>query len=201
MFKKKVSFLVSGPGIIFSSVVKKIISSKTKAKPCILISDKMDARALGKARDFGMRSYFVNPEEYGDRKSFDIEVLRLLKKSGTDLIVTAGFMRILSPHFVKNYKNQIINIHPSLLPAFPGRNAQQQALDYGVKVTGCTCHFIDEEVDTGPIIMQKSIHILNDDLRSLSIRIIKEECKILFRSIDLFCKGRLKVQGRKVLID
>ncbi len=201
MLNKTVSFLASGRGSNFEAAAKKIKSGAIKADLGILISDKKDAKALKLANDFGMKSFFVDPKSFPSREEFDRELVYLLKKAGTDLVVAAGYMRILSPAFIKNYKNKIINIHPALLPAFPGINSQQKALDYGVKITGCTAHFIDEGTDTGPIILQAFVPVLpGDDEDTLSARILKEEHKILPDAINLFCKGKLKVKGRIVSI-
>ncbi|MFC1670388.1 phosphoribosylglycinamide formyltransferase [Spirochaetota bacterium] len=201
MFNKRISFLVSGKGIIFSSVARKICSGDINAKPGILISDNENSQALTKATEFGIKPIYINPDNYSTREECEKEMLVVLRKYKTDLIVTAGYMRIISPYLIKIFKNRIINIHPSLLPSFPGKNAQQKALDYGVKVTGCTSHFIDEGIDSGPIIMQRAVPVFeDDDIKSLSLRIIKEECKILPESVNLYCRGRLKMAGRRVII-
>jgi phosphoribosylglycinamide formyltransferase 1 len=201
MFKKTVSFLASGRGSNFENVARKIKSGYIKADFGILISDKQDAKALKIAESFGMKSFFVDPKQFASREDFDRELVSLLKKAKTDLVVTAGYMRILSPYFVKAYKNKIINIHPALLPAFPGVNSQKKALDYGVKITGCTAHFIDEGTDTGPIILQAFVPVLPDDTEDkLSARILKEEHEILPHAVKLFCNGKLKIKGRIVSV-
>lgn len=201
MRKKTISFLASGRGTNFSAIAKKIVSGEIKAKPGILISDQGDAKALGIAGDFGMESFHVDPKLYDNRESHEKEMVRLLKKCKTDLVVGAGYMRVLTPYFIKEFKNAIINIHPALLPSFPGVHAQEQAFNKGVKITGCTTHFIDEGVDTGPIIMQAAVPVLQDDtLSKLSARILKEEHRILPESIKFFCEDRLKVIGNKVFI-
>jgi phosphoribosylglycinamide formyltransferase-1 len=148
-----------------------------------------------------MKSFFVDPKSFSSREEFDRELVYLLKKAGTDLVVAAGYMKILTPVFIKNFKNKIINIHPALLPSFPGINSQQKALDYGVKITGCTAHFVDEGTDTGPIILQAFVSVFpNDTEDTLSARILREEHKILPEAINLFCKDKLKVKGRIVSI-
>jgi phosphoribosylglycinamide formyltransferase-1 len=202
MGKVVVSFLASGRGSNFTIVAEAIRSKKIKAAPGILISDREDARALNIAREFGMEAHFVNPKSFESREMHEKEMVRLLKKSGTGLVVAAGYMRLLTGYFVREYKNRIINIHPALLPSFPGVHSQKQALDYGVKLTGCTAHFIDEGTDTGPIIMQTAVRVLDDDTEeSLSARILQEEHRILPESVRLFCDGRLKVKGRRVIIN
>ena len=200
--KKTVSFLASGRGSNFSAVARKIFDKEINAKLGILICDKSDAKALSVAKEeFKMNSHFVDPKSYFSKIEFEEEMVKLLKQANTDLVVTAGYMRILSSYFVSEFKNRIINIHPALLPSFPGLNAQKQAFDYGVKVTGCTSHFIDEGIDTGPIIMQAPVRIYNNDLLSdVSARILAEEHKILPESVKLFCEDKLSVVGRTVVI-
>ncbi len=202
MRKKVVSFLASGRGSNFQAVARKIQSREiSSARLGILISDVSDAKALEIARDFGMNAHFVDPKAYASRAEHEKAIVKLLREANTDLIVAAGYMRILTPYFVREYKNRIINIHPALLPSFPGVHAQKQAFDYGVKITGCTTHFIDEGTDTGPIIMQRAVPVEPDDTEeSLAARILKEEHVILPLSVDLFCRDKLEVKGRKVVI-
>jgi phosphoribosylglycinamide formyltransferase-1 len=202
MQKKVVSFLASGRGSNFQAVAKKIKSGEiANATLGILISDVESAKALEIARSFGMKAFFVDPKTYPDRVAHEKAIVRHLIDAKTDLIVAAGYMRILTPYFVQEYRHRIINIHPALLPSFPGVHAQKQAFDYGVKITGCTTHFIDEGTDSGPIIMQKAVSVLpNDTAESLAERILKNEHEILPQSVDLFCRGKLEVVGRKVFI-
>ena len=201
MAKPVVSFLCSGRGMLFSSVARSVLNGRIKAKLGILISDDSDARALLVARDFGMESLFIDPVKLGNKQEFESALYKLFKKVDTDLIVCAGYMRILSPFFVQRYRNRIINIHPSLLPSFPGTQSQKRALEHGVKITGCTSHFIDEGIDTGPIILQSPVQIFDDDsIDTLSIRILKEEFKILTESVRLYCDGRLRLVGRRVTV-
>jgi phosphoribosylglycinamide formyltransferase-1 len=201
MKKKTVSFLASGRGSNFRAVAERIRDGYIPARLGILICDRADAKALDLARGFGMDAFFVDPGRYPDRKAHEIEMERLLKKHGTDLIVAAGYMRLLSPYFVKAFRNMIINIHPALLPSFPGVHAQQQAFDHGVRITGCTTHFIDEGTDSGPIILQAAVPVNADDtVETLSARILREEHRILPESVKLYCEGRLRVRGRRVLI-
>ena len=201
MKKRTVSFLASGRGSNFTVVADKIKAGDINAELGILVSDKSTAPALDVARSFGMKAFFVDPSNSAGRENHDAAMLKLIKDSGTDLIVAAGYMRILTPGFVNEFKNRIINIHPALLPSFPGVNGQKQAFDYGVKITGCTTHFIDEGTDTGPIILQAAVEIRQDDTpESLAYRILKEEHRLLPESVRLFCDGRLKVVGRKVII-
>lgn len=201
MKKKVVSFLVSGRGSNFKTVAEKILSGYIPATPGIVLSNKNGAKALETAEKMGIPSLAVLPADYGNREAHEEALIRELERHNTDLVVAAGYMRILTSHFVKHFENRIINIHPALLPAFPGVDAQQQAFDYGVKVTGCTAHFIDEGTDTGPIILQQPVPVHNDDtVESLSKRILVEEHRVLPEAVKLFCEGRLKVKGRHVYI-
>ena len=201
MGKKIVSFLVSGRGAIFSAVAKNIISGNINAKIGAVISNKKDAGVHKIASDLGVKSYFLPPGDYKSREEHEHEMVKLLKKHSTDLVIAAGYMRLLTPYFVKKYRNRIINIHPSLLPAFPGKSAQEKAFDYGVKITGCTSHFIDEGIDTGPIILQAVVPVYGDDtLASMSTRIIKKEYEVLSESVKLFCENRLVIKNNRVII-
>jgi phosphoribosylglycinamide formyltransferase-1 len=199
--KKTVSFLVSGRGTNFKAVAEKIQNGYINAQPGIVISNSPDSLALEKAKDMGIESIALEPKFFRSREDHEKEMIRYLEKYNTDLVIAAGYMRLLTPVFVNRYKYKIINIHPALLPSFPGKNAQQQALDYGVRITGCTTHFIDEGTDTGPVILQKSVEIdQGDDINSLSAKILKEEHIILVESVKLFCEDRLKVRNHRVII-
>jgi phosphoribosylglycinamide formyltransferase 1 len=201
MNKKVVSFLVSGRGSNFKAIAEKILAGEINAVLGILISSKKDAKALNIADKIGMESFFIDPASFSSRKDHEKSMVKLLKKYNTDLVVTAGYMRVLTPYFVKEYRYKIMNIHPALLPSFPGTDAQKQAFNKGVKITGCTTHFIDEGTDTGPIILQTSVPILgNDTVETLSARILKEEHKIFPESVKLFCDDRLKILGNKVIL-
>lgn len=199
--KKNISFLVSGRGTNFKAVAEKILSGYIKASAGIVISNAPDSPALDKARDLGIASIAIEPKYFKTREDHEKEIIKHLVSHKTDLIVAAGYMRLLTPFFVNEYKHRIINIHPALLPAFPGKNAQQQALDYGVRITGCTTHFIDEGTDSGPVILQTPVVISPaDDINSLSSKILREEHIILIESVKLFCENRLKVKDNKVII-
>ncbi len=201
MKKKVVSFLVSGRGSNFKTVAEKIASGYIPAASGVVLSNRADAMALETARAMGIPACAVLPAEYSSREAHEEALVAELEARKTDLVVAAGYMRILTPYFVRQYKNRIINIHPALLPSFPGVDAQEQALHYGVKITGCTAHFIDEGTDTGPIILQKAIAVEeNDTVTSLSKRILVEEHRVLPEAVKLFCEGRLRVDGRRVNI-
>jgi phosphoribosylglycinamide formyltransferase 1 len=199
MKKKVVSFLVSGRGSNFRIVADKILGGEITAEFGCVISNRADAPALAIARSLGIPAYAVESKKYFTRKGHEKALVKLLEKHETDLVVAAGYMRILTPYIIRKYKNRMINIHPALLPSFPGVNAQKQAIDYGVRVSGCTVHFIDEGTDTGPIIIQRAVNVeLNDTASILSKRILEEEHKLLPEAVDLFCSDRLVVSGRKV---
>ncbi len=199
--KKIVSFLVSGKGSNFKAVAEKILSGYINAEPGIVISSSGEALALKKSEELGIKSIAIESKNFRTKEEHETEIIKNLKLYKTDLVVAAGYMRILTPSFINMYRYKIINIHPSLLPSFPGKNAQQQALDYGVKLTGCTTHFIDEGTDTGPIIMQAAVEILrDDDIHTLSTKILKEEHRILVESVKFYCENRLSVKNSIVII-
>jgi len=198
---KTVSFLISGRGSNFSAVAEKIQGGYIKAKIGVVISDKPDAKGLVIAREMGFDAVAIDSKDFKTREDHEREMVSVLKKHKTDLVVAAGYMRLLTPYFVNKFRNKMINIHPALLPSFPGVNAQKQAFDYGVKITGCTSHFVDEGTDSGPVIMQTAVSVSqNDTLTSLAQKILKEEHRILPESVKLFCEDKLIVSGRQVLI-
>ena len=202
-FKKKkiVSFLVSGSGLLFSHVAHMIQSRRIPARIGVMLTDSAGAGALVRAKKLRIDGHFVDRSAFPDSEEFDDQLLHILDECNTDLIVAAGYLRMLSPHFVRQYRNRIINIHPSLLPSFPGLGSQEKALEYGVKVSGCTAHFVDEGMDTGPIILQSPVMIAErDTVHSLSERILREEFRILAESVRLFCEDKLLMTGRKVTI-
>jgi len=201
--KKKIGILVSGRGSNMLAIIKASKESTFPGEVAIVISDNPDAPALKKAQDNGVKAVYIDPGRKGAYLSTQAETqyAEVLKKHGVDIVVLAGFMRIIRKPLLSAFPNSIINIHPSLLPAFPGLNAQKQALDYGVKVAGCTVHFVNEDVDAGPIIIQSCVPVLQDDTpETLSQRILKEEHKILVEAVKLLCEERIKIEGRKVLI-
>src|SRR4030042_367965 len=194
-----VSFLASGSGLNFSFVAKKILSRDINARIGTVITDNGAARVLQRARELGIPAFFIDPGRYSIREQYDEQMMRIFERFKSDMIVAAGYLRLLSPHFVKRYRNRIININPSLLPSFPGLRSQKKALEYGVKVTGCTVHFVDEGLDTGPIIMQSPVVVHEDDtVDLLSVRILKEEYRVLSESVRLFCEGKLSVTDNTV---
>lgn len=201
LFKKKkvVSFLCSVRGINATAVIRSIQAGTIPAKTGLLLCDRPDAGA--RARDLNVLPVLVDPNDYPTKHSHEHRLIELLESCNTDLVVCAGYMRMLSPSFVRRFKNRAINIHPSLLPDFPGKNAQEQALAAGVSVTGCTAHFVDEGMDTGPIILQSPVKIgPSDTVMTLSQKILKEEVIILPEAVRLFCEDRLTVLDGKAVI-
>jgi len=193
--------LVSGRGTNLQAIIEAIEEGKIAGEIKVVISDNPDAYALKRAQQYHIVTRYIHFKEFKNREDYDKEIIKTLKENKIELVVLAGYMRILSPYFIRTYKNKIINIHPALLPSFPGLHAQRQAVEYGVKVSGCTVHFVDEGVDSGPIILQKVVEVSDDDTEeSLAEKILKEEHQIYPRAIQLFSQGRLIVKGRRVFV-
>ena len=188
------------------SILKSIKKKNIPINPAVVISNKPNAKGLAIAKKLGINTEVIESKNFkGSRAQYDKKIMASLTKHGVTprngLVCLAGFMRIISPQFVKKYKNRMINIHPALLPAFPGLDSQKQALDHGVKHSGCTVHFVDTEMDTGPIIIQAVVNVKkNDTEESLSKRILKEEHKIYPEAVNLFARKKIKVVGRKTII-
>ncbi len=198
--KLQLGVLVSGRGSNLKAIIDASETGTINAVVAIVISDVADARALELARRQGIEAVFVDPRLHATGAEFDATVVDLLRKREVELVCLAGFMRLLSPHFIREYRNRIMNVHPALLPAFAGLHAQRQAIRYGAKVSGCTVHFVDEGVDTGPIIMQAVVPVLDEDSEeTFSARILTYEHRIYARAIQLFAEGRLEIRGRRVL--
>src|SRR5438132_1346545 len=197
----RVGVLVSGRGSNLQALLDASSRPDYPAEVVVVISDRERAAALDRARAAGVEALFVNPKDFADREAFDLALVRELTARRVGLVCNAGFMRILSPAYVRAFAGRAMNIHPSLLPAFPGLHAQRQALEHGAKVAGATVHFVDDAVDTGPIILQASVPVHQDDTEeSLSARILVEEHRLYPEAIRLFAEGRLTIAGRKVLI-
>ncbi|MHA1224194.1 MAG: phosphoribosylglycinamide formyltransferase [Candidatus Heimdallarchaeaceae archaeon] len=197
-----IAVLISGRGSNLKAILDAEKKKKiTKAKVKLIISSNSKAEGLKYAKTYQKESICLDPEKFNTNNEYDAELAKIIKNYNIELIVLAGFMRILSPSFVKLFRNRIINIHPSLLPSFPGLKAQKQALDHGVKITGCTVHFVTEIVDKGPIIVQKAVEIQDDDTEvSLSKRILEKEHEILPLAIKLISEGRVSLVNNKVRI-
>ena len=203
----KLGILISGRGSNMESILKAIKKKNIPIEPAVVISNRSDAKGLKTAQKLGVKTDIVQSKGFeGTRWEYDKKIIATLKKHGVTqtngLVCLAGFMRIISPEFVKKFKNRIINIHPALLPAFPGLDSQKQALDYGAKFSGCTVHFVDAGMDTGPIIIQSVVKIKEDDTEeTLAKRILKEEHRIYPQAVGLFAENKIKVKGRKTIIN
>lgn len=198
--KKKIAILLSGRGSNFLAISGAIERGELNAEIACVISDRADAPGLVKAREIGYDAIFIEPKGKS-REEFDRLVVEELKKRNVELVCLAGFMRILSPYFVSEYRGRILNIHPALLPAFPGLEAQRQAWEHGVKYSGCTVHFVDEGVDTGPILLQAVVPVYDHDTpETLAARILEEEHKLYPRAIALVLEDRVEIVGRRVLL-
>jgi phosphoribosylglycinamide formyltransferase-1 len=200
------AMLISGRGSNMDAILAAIKSGRIgNAKPCIVISNKPEAAGLKIASEkYGIPTK-VMPSDDLKGWHYDQNIVTILQEHGvtpqSGLVCLAGFMRIISPEFVRQYRMRIMNIHPALLPAFPGLHAQKQALDYGVKVSGCTVHFVDEGMDSGPVILQKAVPVVEgDNEECLSARILEQEHELYPEAVRLFCEGRIKIEGRRVSI-
>jgi len=198
---RKAGVLVSGRGSNLQAVLDRIADGYLPLEIGVVISDKADAYALERAANVGIKTVVVARKECASKEEFEDKIHAALVEAGCELVVLAGFMRILSGNFVSKWHNKIINIHPALLPSFPGLDGQGQALEYGVKFTGCTVHFVDEGTDTGPIILQKVVPVLDDDTHdTLAARILEQEHKAMPEALKLWAEGKLVIEGRKVKI-
>lgn len=194
--------LASGRGTDLQSIIDATQRGEVHAKIGVVLSDKPDAYALVRAKQAGISAVCVNRKLYDGREPFEEALIQELEAKGVTLVVLAGFMRILTPLFVRHYKGRILNIHPALLPSFPGAHAHRDVLAYGVKVSGCTIHFVDEGTDSGPIIAQATVPVHDDDTEeTLGARVLAEEHRLYPQVIEWYCEGRLHVDGRKVHID
>lgn len=196
-----IGVLASGRGSNFEAIARAVESGQIPADLAVLITDRPDAGALGLARAHRVEALFVDPGEHPGREAHEEAVIAALEERGVGLVCLAGYMRLLSPAFVKRFEGRLLNIHPSLLPAFPGLHAQAQALRHGVKVAGATVHFVDDGTDTGPIVMQAAVPVSEDDREeTLSERLLAQEHRIYPEAIRLFAEGRLHIEGRRVHI-
>jgi phosphoribosylglycinamide formyltransferase-1 len=199
--RKSIAVFASGRGSNFNVIAKNVASGAIKARLALLLCDQPKAGVIKKANRAKVKVVLIRRENFSSKAEFEGEIIKSLKREKIDLIVLAGFMRILSASFVRRYKGRIVNIHPSLLPSFKGEHGIKDAFAYGVKITGVTVHFVDEEMDHGPVILQKEVIIgKNDTLRTLEEKIHKVEHQIYPEAIKLFIAGRLKLSGRKVRV-
>jgi phosphoribosylglycinamide formyltransferase 1 len=200
------AILISGRGSNMENILKSIKKNKIPVNPVVIISNKPDAKGLRIAQKLGVKTEIIESNDLkGGNWEYDSKLVSVLEKykvtPQNGLICLAGFMRIMSPEFIRHYKGRILNIHPAILPSFPGLHSQKQAIEYGVKYAGCTVHFVDEGVDTGPIILQSVVKVKDDDTEdALAKRILKQEHKMYPKAIKLFAKGKIKIDGRKTIL-
>src|SRR6202050_3078451 len=200
--KKRIGVLLSGRGSNFEALAGSVAAGRIpNAEIAIALSNREDARGIEKARAFGIEARIISSKGL-EREAYDKLVVAALQEKRVDLVCLAGYMRLLSPQFVAAFRNRILNIHPSLLPAFPGLEAQRQALEHGAKFSGCTVHFVDENLDAGPIIAQAVVPIDdNDTPETLAERILREEHRIYTEAVRIVLEGRYRMEGRRVLLD
>jgi phosphoribosylglycinamide formyltransferase-1 len=200
--KLPLGVLISGNGTNLQAIIDAIEEKRLDAVIKIVLSNKEEALGLARAQRHGIPAQVIDHKKYPSREAFDQAMIDVLKAQGVELVLLAGFMRLLSPLFVKTFSNRIMNIHPALLPAFPGLHVQKKAVEHGVRIAGCTVHFVNEECDEGPIIIQAAVPVFPDDTdESLSARILEQEHRIYPGAVQLYSEGRLRVVGRKVFVD
>jgi phosphoribosylglycinamide formyltransferase-1 len=202
----RVAVLASGRGSNLQAIIDAMEAGTVQAKIVAVISNKKDAPALERAHRQGLSTLFVDPKPYANRpdsrEAYDLALLDVLRRHNVELVLLAGYMKIVTTVLVEAFTNRMMNIHPSLLPSFPGLDVQKKAIEWGCKLSGCTVHFVTEGVDEGPIILQAAVPILdNDTSDTLAARILDQEHKIYPRAVQLFAEGRLRVEGRRVLIE
>ena len=199
--KKRIAILLSGRGSNFEALAQSVASGRIpNAEISVVISHRENAPGIERARARGIDARVI-PSKGLEREAYDRQVVAALQAHHVDLVCLAGYMRLLSPHFIQAYRGRILNIHPSLLPAFPGLEAQRQALEHGVKIAGCTVHFVDENLDAGPIVLQSAVPVRDDDTEeSLSSRILAEEHRIYSEAVRIVLEGRYRIEGRRVII-
>ena len=196
---KRLGILLSGRGSNFEAIADSVAAGRIQAEIAVVISNRAEARGLQVARERGLNAVCL-PSKGLDREVYDRMVVAELRKNQVDLVCLAGFMRLLSAYFVREFPLAVLNIHPGLLPAFPGLDAQHQALEHGVKVSGCTVHFVDEYLDHGPIIVQRAVPVLDDDtVETLSARILTEEHRIYTEAVNSVLAGKWRLEGRRVV--
>lgn len=195
-----IAILLSGRGTNMVSLVRAAQEGRLHADVRLVVSNKADAAGLQRAAGMGVPTRVLSHKDFASREEFDTALADLLAAHGVEFVALAGFMRVLTPAFLNRFPRRVVNIHPALLPSFPGVHAQKQALDYGAKVAGCTVHFVDEGTDTGPVIAQVAVEVRDeDDEDSLSARILDQENRLYPRALDDVLRGRLRIEGRRVL--
>lgn len=200
--KLQIAVLASGSGSNLQAIIDEIAAGLLPAELCLVISDKPDAYALQRAQKADIPIKVLLPKDFASREEYDAQLVELLRAAGAEAVALAGYMRLVTPVLLQAFPQRVLNIHPALLPAFPGLHAQRQAFEYGVKVAGCTVHFVDEGMDSGPIILQAPVPVLdNDDEDSLTARILEQEHVIYPLALRLLAEGKLHIDGRRVRID
>jgi phosphoribosylglycinamide formyltransferase-1 len=199
--KGRIAVLLSGRGSNFMAIREAVERGAVSGEIALVLTNKADAPGMLKAREWGLDAVFLDPKLFASREDYDRAVAAEVEKRRIDLIVLAGYMRVLTPGLCDAYKHRIVNIHPALLPSFPGLHVQQKAIDWGVRFSGCTVHFVAAEVDMGPIILQAAVPVLQDDTEeTLAARILVEEHRIYPEAVRLYFEGRIEVRGRRVFI-
>ncbi|CCO09230.1 phosphoribosylglycinamide formyltransferase [Desulforamulus hydrothermalis] len=202
MEKLRVGVLASGRGSNLQAIIDGCRQGLVPARVVVVLSDKAGAYALDRARAAGIPAFHVNPQDFANKHDYERELVKILQSYGVQLVCLAGYLRLVGEPLLQAFPNRMMNIHPALLPAFPGLHGQRDALAYGVKIAGCTVHFVDEGIDTGPIILQAAVPVYDDDTEdTLAARILRQEHRLYPEAVKLFAQGRLRVQGRKVFID
>jgi phosphoribosylglycinamide formyltransferase-1 len=197
----RIMVMISGRGSNFMKIHDAILDGRINADIALVFSNKEDAAGLQIAKKRGLETLYINPKLYAEKEEYDKEIIHEARKRNVDLICLAGYMKVLTPMFCNEFKNRIMNIHPALMPSFPGLHVQQKAIDWGVRFSGATVHFVSAEVDMGPIILQAVVPVMQDDTEeTLAARILVEEHKIYPESVRLFFEGKLEVRGRCVFI-
>jgi phosphoribosylglycinamide formyltransferase 1 len=200
--KVPIGVLISGSGTNLQAIIDAIEADQLDATIRLVLSNRADAYGLARAKSHGIPTEVVDHKHFATREAFDAAVVEMLRACDVELVVLAGFMRLLSPVFVKAFSNRMMNIHPALLPSFPGLHVQKRAVEHGVRFSGCTVHFVNEQCDEGPIIIQAVVPVFPDDTEgSLTARILEQEHRIYPRAIQLYSEGRLRIDGRRVFVE
>ncbi|HZA56945.1 MAG TPA: phosphoribosylglycinamide formyltransferase [Candidatus Udaeobacter sp.] len=200
--KVPIGVLISGSGTNLQAIIDAVEANKLDATIRLVLSNRADAYGLARAKSHGIPTEVVDHKQFATREAFDEAVVEILRARDVELVVLAGFMRLLSPVFVKAFSNRMMNIHPALLPSFPGLDVQKKAVEHGVRFSGCTVHFVNEQCDEGPIIIQAVVPVFPDDTEtSLAARILEQEHRIYPRAIQLYSEGRLRIEGRRVFVE
>lgn len=198
----RLAVLLSGRGSNFAAIHEAIEAKELDARIAVVISNRADAQGLARAREWGYRAVVLPHRDYATREAHEAAVTAAIEQSGATIVVLAGYMRLLGSSFVERFRGRILNIHPSLLPSFPGTDAQRQALEHGVKVSGCTVHLVDEQLDGGPILVQRAVRVENGDtVETLSARILEQEHRAYVEALRIVVAGKYRVEGRRVIVE